>query len=248
MKFEAYTELRYLDPSDLERMEVDYWSQPFGRENSAKSIYRSWHQRPFYLGIKRWPFSGSARITYLTTEAFTTEVIAAIYKKAGHPLYKLELDQLPPLYPIDVPVVKDKRAKAEDIHKLAQEILASSETTVVIADGLGKLKGERAMTFQAMKGHNGLADKDIFVAVTFLAPEVYAQLNVLGQWTGQQDTVAKYYCAQISQAIGRNTGFRQKAGTKTVLVISGDLLRQIRPQLEKLDPRFVLQPMPKRMW
>jgi hypothetical protein len=184
----------------------------------------------------------------LTTETFTAETIAAVYKKATCPLFKLELDQLPPLYPIHVPVVKDKRAKAQRVRELTREILDSSNTAVVIADGLGKLKGERAMTFQGMKGHNGLADKDVFIIVTFLAPEMYAELTVLGQWTGQQDTVAKYYCAQISQAIGRNTGFRQKAGTKTVVVISGDLLRQIRPQLEKLDPRFVLQATPERMW
>jgi hypothetical protein len=245
MSFETYSELRYVDPDTLQRVEVDYWSQPFGRENSPHSIYQGCHQRPFYLGAKRWPFAGSARITYLTTETFTAETIAAVYKKATCPLFKLELDQLPPLYPIHVPVVKDKRAKAQRVRELTREILDSSNTAVVIADGLGKLKGERAMTFQGMKGHNGLA---VFIIVTFLAPEMYAELTVLGQWTGQQDTVAKYYCAQISQAIGRNTGFRQKAGTKTVVVISGDLLRQIRPQLEKLDPRFVLQATPERMW
>jgi len=84
--------------------------------------------------------------------------------------------------------------------------------------------------------------------VTFLAPEVYAELNVLGQWIGQPDTVAKYYAAQISQAVGRNTGFRQQPGTKTVVVISSGLYRILQPQLEKLDNRFVLQPIPPRMW
>jgi hypothetical protein len=248
MSFESYSELRYLDLDAFQRVEVDFSAQPFGRENSPHSIYRRWHETPFYLGVKRWPFSGSARITYLTTEAFTAEAIAAVYKRAAKPLFTLRLDELPTLYPIHVSVVKDKRVRAQSIQDLVLEILASSETAVVVADGLSELNNDRTMTFQAVKGHNGLADKDIFVAVTFLAPEVYAELNVLGQWTGQQDTVAKYYCAQISQAIGRNTGFRQKAGTKTVLVISGELLRQIRPQLEKLDPRFVLQPVPERMW
>lgn len=248
MSFEAYSELRYLDLNTLDRVQVDFWAQPFGRESSSRSIYRSWHQTPFYLGVKRWPFAGSARITYLTTEAFTTEAITSVYEKASEQLFKLELDDLPPLYPIYMPVVKDKRARAQQIQELAKEILASSDTTVVIADRLGELKGERAMTFQGMKGHNGLSDKDVYIVVTFLAPEVYAELNVLGQWIGQPDTVAKYYAAQISQAIGRNTGFRQHQGTKTAVVISDGLLRLVRPFFKNLRTRFVLRPVPDRVW
>lgn len=104
------------------------------------------------------------------------------------------------------------------------------------------------MTFQGTKGHNGLSSTDNYIIVTYLAPEVYARLNVLGQWIGQPDAIAKYYAAQISQAVGRNTGFRQQPGTKTVVVISSGLFRLLQPELEKLDNRFVLQPIPARMW
>ncbi|UPT97475.1 hypothetical protein J4G48_0004885 [Bradyrhizobium barranii subsp. apii] len=248
MKFEAYSELRHLDLSTLERVDVDYYAQPFGRENSAKAIYLSSHQRSFYLGAKRWPFAGTARITYLTTEAFTADSILSIYKKVNHPLFQLRLDELPPLYPIDVPLVKDRRARAEDIQKLVREILAGNGEAVVIANGLDQLKGERAMTFQSMKGHNGLADKDIYIIVTFLAPDAYAELNVLGQWIGQTDPIARHYAAQISQAVGRNTGFRQKVGTKTVVIMSDGLQRQLRPRLDGLPNRFVLQPTPETFW
>jgi hypothetical protein len=248
LSFEAYSELRYLDLSTLQRVEVDFEAQPFGLENSPESIYRIWHQRPFYLGVKRWPFASSARITYLTTEAFTTETIAAVYQKAATPLFKLELDYLPPLYPIYVSVAKDKRARAQTIQELAQEILASNDNAVVIADGLREAKGERALTFQSMKGHNGLSEKDVFIIVTFLAPAVYAELNVLGQWTGQLDTVAKYYAAQISQAVGRNTGFRQKLGTKTVVVATNKLLRLIQPKLARFAPRVRLEVSPETFW
>lgn len=250
MTFEEYNELRYLDLATLQRVEVDFWSQPFGRESTAQSIYRACHQRPFYLGAKAWPFAGSARITFLTTEAFTTEAISAVYAKAREPLLRLQLDQLPGLYPVNVPVVKDRRARAKekDIQALVREILNTNANAVVIADGLGELKGDRAMTFQGMKGHNGLSEKDVYIIPTFLAPEVYARLNVLGQWTGQQDIVAKYYAAQISQAVGRNTGFRLKPGTKTTVVISDRLLRLIGPALKKLDIRFSLLPTPDRMW
>jgi hypothetical protein len=81
LSFEAYSGLRSLDLGTLERVQVDFEAQPFGRENSPKSIYRARHNTPFYLGVRRWPFAGSTRITYLTTEAFTTELIAAVYKK-----------------------------------------------------------------------------------------------------------------------------------------------------------------------
>jgi hypothetical protein len=248
LSFEDYGELRYLDLDTLAKVEVDYFGQPFGRENSCNSIYRSRHKEPFYFGSKSWPFNSATGWMYLTTERFTTDVIAAVYDKAKRPLLKIELDQLPSLYPIEVPVVKDKRAKVQTVQVLTQEILDSSETAVVISDRLGELKSERAMTFQGMKGHNGLSDKDVYILVTFLAPEVYAQLNTLGQWIGDRDTVSQYYAAQISQAVGRNTGFRKKPGTKTVIVISDGLLRLIGPKLETLDTRFVLQPVPDRMW
>jgi hypothetical protein len=228
--FDEYNELRFVDLGQFERVQVDYFAQPFGRENSPKSIYRGKHGSSYYFGAKRWPSSNdSTKWIFLTTESFTTEAIAALYEaKLGRPLLRLELDNLPGVYPIDVPVVKSKKAKAEKIQELASEILASSDGTVVIADGLGVVKGERARTFQGMKGYNGWPDKDVFIALTFLAPEVYARLNALGLWLRLEDTIAKYYAAQLSQAVGRNTGFRKKPGTKTVVVATDGLLRLIQ--------------------
>ena len=246
--FEAYSELRYLDLKSLERVLVDFDKQPFGRENSIQAIYRDQHQTPYYLGIKRWPFSGSARITYLTTERFTTEAISAVYAKAKRPMLTLQLDELPGLYPIGIPVSKDRRAKAQRIEELAREILASNDAAIVIANGVGQLKDDRALTFQKMKGSNEHAEKDVFIIVTFLAPEVYGKLNVLGQWIGEPDTVAKFYAAQISQAVGRNTGFRQKVGTKTVVVATSGLLRLIQTKLARFAPRVRLELTPEAFW
>jgi len=62
------------------------------------------------------------------------------------------------------------------------------------------------------------------------------------------DTVAKYYAAQISQAVGRNTGFRQELGTKTVVVATHGLLRLIQPKLAWLAPRVRLEVSPKAFW
>ena len=99
-----------------------------------------------------------------------------------------------------------------------------------------------------MKGHNEFSQKDVYSILTFLAPEVYARLNVMGQWIGQRDPIAQHYVAQISQAVGRNTAFRQKADTKTVIVASGGLLRLIRDDFERLNSRVILQPSPERFW
>jgi hypothetical protein len=248
--FEEYNELRFLDLAHFERVQVDYFAQPFGRENSQKSIYLSRHGNTYYFGAKHWPCSSdSTNWIFLTTERFTTEAIAALYEsKLGRPLLRLDLDNLPGVYPVDVPVVKNKKARAEKIQELASEILASGNGTVVIADGLGSMRGERARTFQGMKGYNGWSDKDVFIALTYLAPEVYARLNALGLWLRLDDTIGKYYAAQLSQAVGRNTGFRKKPGTKTVVVATAGLLRLIQTKLARFAPRVRLQISSDTFW
>jgi hypothetical protein len=79
-----------------------------------------------------------------------------------------------------------------------------------------------------LKGSNDLAGNDIYVIVTPLAPGQYARLNVIGQWLGIPDIIALHYQGIINQAVGRNTGFRQQEGTKTVVVTSL-LMREIVP-------------------
>ena len=127
--FDEYNELRLVDLAHFERVQVDWFAQPFGRENSQRSIYRGRHGSAYYFGAKHWPSSSdSTRWIFLTTERFTTEAIAALYDaKLGRSLLRLDLDNLPGVYPVDVPVVKSKKAKAQKIQELASEILASSE-------------------------------------------------------------------------------------------------------------------------
>jgi len=248
MEFEEYSSLRYLDPASLQEVRVDFEYAPFGKENSPHSIYRQWHGKSFYLGCKAWPFS-SINWTFLTTERWVTEIVSAVYKKQqAKPLIRLDLDTMPGVFPVHVPVSVNSSARAKDVQELTQEILSSNANAAVIADGLGKLKGDRAKSYLGMKGYNDFAHNDVYSVVTYLAPEVYARLNVLGQWIGQSDPVAQHYMAQISQAVGRNTAFRQKADTKTVIIASGGLLRLIRGDLERLNSRVILHPSPDRFW
>src|SRR5439155_22899629 len=102
--------------------------------------------------------------------------------------------------------------------------------------------------FQGMKGYSGWSEKDVFIVLTFLGPEGYAQLNAPGQWLNLDDTVAKYYAAQLSQAVRRNTGFRKQSGTKTVVVATNGLFRMLRPKLARYAPRVRLQLSPDTLW
>ncbi|OSI60501.1 hypothetical protein BSZ15_02010 [Bradyrhizobium canariense] len=247
--YEDYSELRFLDLARFERVHVDFASQPFGRENSQKAIYRSQDGKSFYFGPKGWPTADTTSWIFLTTESFTTDVIVALYKlKLGRPLLSLRLDNLPGIYPVAVPLVKSPKASARRVQELASEVLISSNRNVVIADGLGSLKGERARTFQGMKGYNGWADEDVYIVLTYIHPERYGRLNALRQWLQVDDTVIKYYAAQLSQAVGRNTGFRKRPGTRTVVVASAGLLRLIQTKLALFAPRVRLEVSPEAFW
>ncbi|MCK1586932.1 hypothetical protein [Bradyrhizobium sp. 169] len=247
--FDDYSELRFTELTQFERVQVEFASQPFGRENSSKAIYISQDGKPYYFAAERWPAADSTSWIFLTTERFTTEAIAALYKlKFNRPLLQLNLDNLPGVYPVDVPIVKSKNANAQGIQKLAKDILANNDRNVVIADRLNELKGERARTFQGMKGYSGWSDENVFVVLTHIHPEVYGRLNAVGRWLRLDETIAKYYAAQLSQAVGRNTGFRKKPGTKTVVVASAGLLRLIQVKLARFAPRVRLQLNTEKYW
>ena len=176
-------------------------------------------------GLKPWLSQMRDTVpTFLTTE----EVAAQTIKKAyGKRLLSLELDNLPGIFPIKVPVLFHSRAKSDrvqaeelNVSALAQEILEADKNAVVISDGV-KDHIPGVYTFQGMKGLNGLEDRNIYIILTWMAPEKYAELNVLGQWLGKENILLDYCQDQINQAVGRNRGFRQsQKETKTVVITS----------------------------
>lgn len=114
---------------------------------------------------------------------------------------------------------------------MCREVLASNKNAVVISNGAKGTDG--VLNYQLAKGRNGLEDKDIYIVVTHIGPEEYAQLNVLGQWLGRSDVIEVYYSDQINQAVGRNRGFRDNGcDTKTVVITSlrlwGSLLKRFQ--------------------
>ena len=136
---------------------------------------------------------------------------------------KLDFSDLPGVYPIRVPIHFDPRAKSDrrntrNISLLAAEIIQSNPNALVIADGVRDV--DNVHSFQKMKGLNGLEGRDISVVLTWLAPEKYCELNVLGEWLGNDNIILDYVQDQINQAVGRNRGFRQSPVTPTTTIIS----------------------------
>jgi hypothetical protein len=190
--FEDFDELMRLDLKTLTPFHVDYEKFPYGQDNphaKASGIYRPQHGTCYYIGLKAWLSKmGRTVPTFLTTE----EVVAQVIKKAyGRRLLSLELDDLPGIFPIKVPVFIDERAKSDrtrdeelNVSALAQEILEADGNAVVITDGVKDIP-EGVYTFQRMKGLNGLEHRNIYIILTWMAPEKYAELNVLGQFFGE---------------------------------------------------------------
>jgi hypothetical protein len=109
---------------------------------------------------------------------------------------------------------------------------------------------ERVLTFQKSKGMNDLNDKNIYVILTPLAPEQYAELNVIGQWLNITDVISLFYEDQINQSVGRNRGFRQSLthDTTTVVITSNRLYKNVLQKLESGAGRTRLYQIDQKPW
>jgi hypothetical protein len=263
--FEEFNALMRLNLDSLEPVCVDFQAIPFGNDQvGAKGIYRPTNGTKFYLGPKEWlGMSGSTQLTIITTESLVCEIAdKAIRMGRKRIAGRLNLTNLPGIYPIKVPAVCEARAAAdgggkkakvpakEKVSALVEEILGSSQNAIVIADGVSdRVKSERVYTFQKAKGVNGLEDKDVYIIVRNLHPDVYAQLNVLGQWLDRPDLIDLHYADQISQAVGRNRGFRDNgAGTKTVVITSVRLWVHRLKKLQSGGSRTLLHLESGKLW
>jgi hypothetical protein len=131
---------------------------------------------------------------------------------------------------------------------LAHEILAANPHAIVISDGVPGV--EVAKTFQSMKGLNGLEERDVYVILTCIAPEKFAELNVIGQWLGNQEIIVDYYQDQINQAVGRSRSFRESTTrlTKSVVIASPRSWNSVLSKLQDRAPRVQLYLTNERLW
>ncbi|MBR0783936.1 hypothetical protein [Bradyrhizobium iriomotense] len=226
--FEQFDELMRIDLERLTRVQVNYDAIPFGRGRRDRNVYALRHGQSYYVGFKDWVRSPGFRLAFLTTERLPAAIIEAAYRHCKRNLIALILCDMRGIYPVKVPHRVDPRAKADGISELARGLLAGDCNAVVIGNNLGDL--ERTINFQNMKGQNDLSSKNLSIVPTMLAPDHYADLNVLGQWLGISDIIELYYEDLICQAVGRNKGFRDRGAT--VQVFSGNQLSsQLRSRM-----------------
>jgi hypothetical protein len=248
--FEDIDELMRLNLGDLEPVDVSYDAIPFGFDHAGKGIYAAENGRRFYLGAQNWLEDCKARLTFLTTETLVSRVLV----RALANLIVLDLNLFCALFPIEVPLVIDKRAAADrggkqKISALADEILGANANAIVIANGIARTK-PRTKNFQRAKGLNGLEDRDVFIIPTCISPSEYAELNVVGRWLDVPDVMLLFYEDQISQAVGRNRGFRRSRNSTKTAVVSSHRLAKIILQkcFQHRQARIRLAPTKQKPW
>src|ERR1700693_4270199 len=70
--------------------------------------------RAYYMGPRPWLSACSAHLTFVTTEALVADVIeGALRKSRMRDPIRLDLTNVPDVYPIRVPVLIDRRAAAD---------------------------------------------------------------------------------------------------------------------------------------
>jgi hypothetical protein len=143
----------------LESLTVNFNAIPFGCDNKNSCVYKKFDGTKYYVGPRNWLKDSTSRFGFLTIESVMTEIVSGAFKKIGYRLTRVEVDNIPSIYPVRIPVVIDPRAKRQGITKLAAEIVGSDPNADVISDMCGELN--RVMTFQGSKGRNGLEEKDI---------------------------------------------------------------------------------------
>jgi hypothetical protein len=218
--YHKYDELMRSDLSRLTPVTVKFEALPFGWDNTEHGEYKGWDGRMFYIGPRDWLSRSNSRFGFLTTESVMSAIVSGALKNKRPQLLSVDIESIPAIFPVRVPVVFDPRARKKDIAKLAREIVDADPNALVIADMVKSV--ERVVTYQGAKGVNGLEDRNIYVIPTYLSGEVYARLNVIGQWLGIPNIIEMHYRDQINQAVGRNRGFRQSPSrdTKTTVVCS----------------------------
>ena len=86
--------------------------------------------------------------------------------------------------------------------------------------------------------------------MTCISPGQYAELNVVAGWLEMPDVIQRFYEDQISQAVGRNTGFRKsKKPTKTILISSNRLAKNVLNEcFQENSTRVRLRRVTKKAW
>jgi hypothetical protein len=189
--FDEFDSMMSVDLDVLKLVRVDYTKIKFGHDCEERGIYGVRHGDGYYIGPRDWVLNTTSRNTFLTTENVGANIIDGCCGS-----YRLNLIQVPGIYPLKIPTYLDRRASAgrkdqKRVSALATEILAADSNATIISDGVEGVDGVK--TFQSMKGLNGLEERNIYVIATCIAPERFAELNVIGQWLGNSEIIADFF-------------------------------------------------------
>ena len=200
----------------------------FGNDRNERGIYKAEDGSVYYLGVQEWVFKSIGNRNYLTTEDLAVEILRDIYARMTLDrsnirfLHHSSINPSDALFPINVPVKIDRRAGKKNLDALIKELLDENPDAYIICNGAEA--HDRVLTYQAAKGRNDLFDRDIYIVVTYLAPEQYMELNVIGQWLNIPNIFKMFYVDQIVQAVGRNKGFRDDGMKRKAVVIASPSL------------------------
>jgi hypothetical protein len=228
--FYVFDELMRLPLKFWQKFKVDFGRHPFGAGNNNQCIYRRTDKSTYFVAPKQWP-GLKCHMTFATTERLVAATINqalmklwASQKKRKKPddfalqkPFLLILDDVPGIHPIRTEVKIDNRARKQDIKSLVSELSKQEPNGLIISDMVPL--AHNVTNFQRMKGANQYQGANITIILTLISPEKYARLNILGQFLDLEQVVSIYYFDQISQATGRNTGFRQVAASQATATI-----------------------------
>lgn len=225
--FEEFDSRMRLNFNVFKRIAVDFTAIPYGCDNNEKDMYRAMNGVEYGIAAREWIQTLSCPKIFLTTETLMGKIVKAIV--APESLIECNLSPVPGVHPVHVPVVYDNRARAydnrdraEDREGLAKEIIDGNKNAIVICNGLED--HDCITNFTTMKGVNEYRDNDVYIIMTMLSPDHYAAVNTLGQFVNEPKIIDLYYKDSVTQAIGRNTGYRDSGNDREAVIIAGSRL------------------------
>ena len=228
--FSRIKELVEIGFETADRETVDFDHMPFGVNNSSEALYAKMDGSVYYVRPKTWFLDLRSRVVITTTEAHIAAVVPSL-QEGGVRVFRTSRMDSPQCFPVEhIPLKLDWRARKADVQELASDLVygQAAESDTVISD---MVNAPFAITHDAARGRNDLADQSTAIVLTFLGAEQYGALNVLSQRfvstiDGETEFsfVQLFYRDRVTQAAGRNRGLRSRGtATSTQLVMSPKL-------------------------
>ena len=192
------------------------------RTANERGMYKAKNGCLFGIAERDWIKNLTCPKIFITAEDLMGKIVRAVVP--ANRLIECRLAPVPGIHPVQTPVIFDNRARRdrpdrEGREALVTEILDNDENGIVICNGI-EANG-RVVNYTNMKGVNDLCDNDIYIIMTMLSDDHYAALNTLGQFIGETNIITIYYRDLVSQAIGRNTGYRDSGNGRQAVIIAG---------------------------